>query len=294
MIPADQAKLNIYDTGVILGATVTEMARTFNHRLFRLRDHLDRLARSLDCIGLDPGVSLDDLGRIAGELVEHNARLIDSGSDLGLVAFITAGEAPMYRAEPGLPLRTKPTVCVQTFPLPFEVWADRMRDGAHLVTPSIRHIPPQCIPANMKHRSRMHYYLAEQEAHTVEAGAVPLLLDLDGHVAETNTANILIVEGGAIVSPTLKNILPGISREMIVELAARLEIPFAERELEPSDVARADEVLLASTPFCVMAAVRFNGQPIGDGRPGPIFRRLIEAWSEAVDLDVYRQIVPGA
>jgi len=118
-----------------------------------------------------------------------------------------------------------------------------------------------------------------------------LLLDLGGNVAETNTANFLIVERGTIVSPTLTNILPGISREMVAELAGSEGIPFAERDFDASRVGRADEALLVSTPYCIMPAVRVNGVPIGDGRPGRVFRRLIDAWSERVGVDVYRQIV---
>ncbi|MBN1588165.1 MAG: aminotransferase class IV, partial [Pirellulales bacterium] len=169
-----------------------------------------------------------------------------------------------------------------------------MRLGARLVTSSIRQVPPECIPSGMKHRSRMHYYLAAREARSTDAEAVPLLVDLQGNVAETNTANILIVEHGTIVSPPLRNSLPGISREMIIELAAKLDLPFVERAFDVSAVQRANEALLASTPYCIISAVEIDGRAIGDGRPGPVFRRLIDAWSEAVGLDVYRQVVgPG-
>jgi len=291
LLPAAEARVNIYDSGIVLGATVSEMARTFARRLFRLDAHLARLARSLQCVGFDVGVSSDQLGQIACEVVEHNSRLIQPGDELGLVVFVTAGENPMYAAGAGVPVRREPTVCVHTFPLPLAAWAESMRLGARVVTPSIRHMPPQCIPPCVKHRSRMHYYLADREARSVDPGAVPLLLDLAGNVAETNTANFLIVERGTIVSPTLANILPGISREMVVELAAGLGIRFAEQDFDPARVALADEALLASTPYCVMPAVRINGQPIGDGRPGSVFRRLIDAWSQQVGLDVYRQIV---
>ena len=81
----------------------------------------------------------------------------------------------------------------------------------------------------MKYRSRMHFYLADQEARLVDPEAVALLLDLDGNVTETSGANFLIVENGAIVSPTTVNTLPGISRAMVIELAAKLGIPFIER-----------------------------------------------------------------
>ena len=96
--------------------------------------------------------------------------------------------------------------------MPFELWAKKMQTAQHLVTPSIRHVPPQCYDPKMKYRSRMHYYLADQEARLVDPEAVALLLDLDGNVTETSGANFLIVEHGTIVSPTLRNTLPGVSR----------------------------------------------------------------------------------
>src|SRR2546429_9604409 len=97
-----------------------------------------------------------------------------------------------------------------------------MRDGAHLVTPSVRHVPPQCYDPKMKYRSRMHYYLADQEARLVDPDALALLLDLDGNITETSGANFQIVEDGRIISPTTRNTLPGVSRAMVIELAGNL------------------------------------------------------------------------
>jgi branched-chain amino acid aminotransferase len=136
----------------------------------------------------------------------------------------------------------------------------------------------------------MHYYLAEQEARRVDPEASALLLDLAGHVTETNAANLLIVEHGGIVSPPVRWILPGHSRAVVIELAAALNIRFDEGEPDVAHVAAADEAFLTSTPFCLMPATRINGKPIGDGRPGPVYRRLLEAWSAEVGLDIAGQI----
>src|SRR5262249_10897594 len=152
----------------------------------------------------------------------------------------TAGEYATYAAMSGRPARAGPTVCVHTFPLPFPLWAKKMREGARLVTPSVRQVPPQCWPPQMKCRSRMHYHLAEQEARLVDPEASALLLDLAGHVTETNAANLLIVERGGIVSPRACSILPGHSRAVVIELATGLNIPFDERDLGVADVAAAD------------------------------------------------------
>ncbi len=294
MLPASQAHLAIFDAGIVLGATVTEMTRTFRHRPWRLHDHLDRLFRSLRYTRMDIGMSNAQLAKISEELVSNNARLIHTEDELGLIHFVTAGEYPTYAGSAGRAARTTPTVCVHTFPMPFELWAKKMRTGTHLVTPSIRHVPPQCYDPKMKYRSRMHYYLADQEARLVDPEATALLLDLSGNVTETSGANFLIVERGVIVSPTTVNTLPGISRAMVIELAAKLEIPFVERDIQVFNIMNAEEALLTSTPYCVMPVTKINGVPINTGQPGPMFRRLLNAWSEAAGLDIDGQIQDGA
>jgi branched-subunit amino acid aminotransferase/4-amino-4-deoxychorismate lyase len=294
MVPASQAHLAIYDMGVVMGATVTEMTRTFRKHLYRLDDHLSRLSRSLRYTRMDIRMSLADLAKISLELVTHNARLLDDAGELGLIHFVTAGEVPTYAGMAGLQPRTTPTVCVHTFPLPFELWARKVQAGAHLVTPSIRHVPPQCYDPKMKYRSRMHYYLADKEAQLVDPDAAALLLDLDGNVTETSGANFLIAERGSIVSPTLANTLPGVSRAAMIELATQLGIPFVERDIQVFSVMNADEAFTCSTPYCLMPVTRINGAWIGEGKPGPVFRRLIEAWSQEVGVDIEKQIIEGA
>ena len=178
--------------------------------------------------------------------------------------------------------------------MPFELWVSKLDTGAHLVTPSIRHVPPQCYDPKMKYRSRMHYYLADKEAQLVDPDASALLLDLDGNVTETGGANFLIVERGTIVSPTLTNTLPGISRATVIELAAKLGIPFVEKDIQVHSVMNADEAFTTTTPYCIMPVTKINGVRIGDGRPGPIWKRLLTAWSELVGIDIERQMRDGA
>lgn len=289
MLPASQASINIYDSGVVLGATVTEMARTFHHKLYRLGDHLARLSRSLRYVRFDIGMTGDELGRICEELTAANAALIKPEEELGMVVFVTAGENRIYAGAAASDARQMPTVCAHTFPLPFHLFAKKMREGVHVVTPSIRHVPPQCYDPKMKYRSRMHYYLADQEARLVDPDSAALLLDLEGNVTETSGANFLIVQNGTITSPTTRNTLPGVSRKTVMELAAELGIPFVERDFQPFDVINADEAFLTTTPYCIMPATKINGIAIGSGRPGAIFQKLIEAWSREVKLDIMAQ-----
>lgn len=294
LVPASQAHLAIFDAGIVLGATVTEMTRTFRQQPYRLEDHVERLFRSLKYTRMDIGMTPEDLVRISRELVAHNAKLVDPEDELGLIHFVTAGEFPVYAGSAGRAARLTPTVCAHTFPMPFELWASKLDTGAHLVTPSIRHVPPQCYDPKMKYRSRMHYYLADKEAQLVDPDASALLLDLAGNVTETGGANFLIVERGTIVSPSLTNTLPGISRDTIIRLAEKLGIPFVVKDIQVHSVMNADEAFTATTPYCMMPVTKINGVAIGDGRPGPVWKRLMAAWSELVGLDVVQQIRDSA
>ena len=142
----------------------------------------------------------------------------------------------------------------------------------------------------MKCRSRMHYFLADREVQIRRPGARALLLDEAGNVSETATANVIAYrQGEGLISPPRDRILPGISLATVVELAGRLQIPFVERDLSPADLASADEVLLSSTPSCLLPVTTFDGTPIGDGRPGPVFERLLSTWGNNVDINIAQQ-----
>ncbi|MES2789371.1 MAG: aminotransferase class IV [Planctomycetota bacterium] len=294
MVPASQAHLAIFDAGIVLGATVTEMTRTFRHEPYRLDDHMDRLFRSLKYTRMEISMTKAELASASRELVAHNLKLADPADELGLIHFVTAGEFPIYAGSAGRSARLTPTVCAHTFPMPFELWAPKLDTGTHLVTPSIRHVPPQCYDPKMKYRSRMHYYLADKEAQLVDPDASALLLDLAGNVTETGGANFLIVENGTIVSPSLTNTLPGISRQTVIELAAKLGIPFVVKDFQVHSVINADEAFTATTPYCLMPATKINGLAIGDGRPGPIWKKLMAAWSELVGMDIVQQMRDNA
>ncbi len=292
-IPAEEACLPVWDAGVVQGAAVSELVRTFQKRPYRLDDHLARLGRSLACTGIDPGVAAPELAAAARELVSHNAQFLDRREDLGLVIFVTPGAYPTYagtspRDRPG------PTVCLHTFPLPLARWAAAMAEGAHVVTPSIRHVPPECVPPSVKSRSRLHYVLADREARREDPHASAVLLDLAGNVTESNAANFLLVRRETLFSPPRASVLLGISLGVVCDLAGRLGIPFVERPIGLSDVASADEAILTSTPYCMLPVTRFNGAPVGEGRPGPVFHRLLEAWSRDVGVDIRRQILAAA
>jgi branched-subunit amino acid aminotransferase/4-amino-4-deoxychorismate lyase len=291
LVPVSQAAIPYFDKGIVMGATVTEMTRTYRQRLFRLEDHLGRLFASMNYAAIDPPIGKIEFRQISERLVQENSSLIPSGAELGLIHFVTAGKVELYAGRKLGDHEKQPTVCIHTFPLLFDAYAAAMRDGYHLVTPSIRHIPPECLDPKIKYRSRLHWHLAETQSRLVDPKSTPLLLDLQGNITECAGANVLLAKDGAILSPTLRNILPGVSRKVVIELATKLSIPFKEQDLQLYDIMNADEAFLSSTPFGLCPATRINGRPVGSGKPGPVWRRLMDAWSELVGLDAVRQVL---
>jgi len=286
-LPLSQAAVGVFDVGFLQGVAIPEQLRTFGGQLFRLEQHLDRLERSLAIVGVDPKLSRAELTEIATTLVEQNRQLLDPADDLGLTIFVTPGVSAAFAA---VSPHRGPTVCLHTQPLPFHAWVDKYQTGDALVVTDVRQVPATCWPPELKCRSRMHYYLADRQANQIEPGARALLLDERGMVTEASTANVLIYTRDAgLVSPPKEHILPGVTVAVVEELAARLGIAFTHRDLSADEVARADEVLLCSTSPCVWSATRLNGQPIGDGRPGPIAARLRAAWGQMVGLDLEAQ-----
>jgi branched-chain amino acid aminotransferase len=286
-LPVSQAAVSVYDGGFMQGVTVAEQLRTFGGKLFRLDLHLDRLARSLAIVGVNPGLSREDFERIATELAAQNHKLLDPADDLGLSIFVTPGAYASFAAAAR---HQGPTVGIHTQPLPFATWASKYETGESLVVTDIQQVPAACWPAELKCRSRMHYYLADKRAREREPGSRALLLDERGFVIEASTANILVYyRDVGLVSPPRERILPGVTAAVIEVLAGRIDIAFSRRDLTVDDVAAADEVLLCSTSPCIWPVTRLNGRPIADGKPGPIGRQLQAAWSDLVGLDIVAQ-----
>ncbi len=285
-IPASSAWVPVTDAGFVLGVTVAEQLRTFCGRIFRLEDHLDRLERSLQVIGVDPGLNRQQWIAIACELVERNKNFLARGDDWGLSIFVTPGIYHIY----GPAEHSRPTVGLHAYPLPFYLWAGKYRSGQALVTTPIRQVAGQCWPPDVKCRSRMHYYLADRLAIQKDPEARAVLLDREDCVLETSTANISIYrKGDGLISPPLEKILHGISLAVTFEIAGSLGIPCRQSDLTVEDLASADEIILTSTPMCLLPVTRFNGRPIGCGRPGEISQKLLLAWGKTAGLDIVGQ-----
>ncbi len=287
LVAEEDAKISIFDSAVTLGDTVTESTRTFGHRPFKLDRHIERLYLSLKVTRIDPGCGAEEMKQITLDLLETNLSLIGPEEDYWIVHNISRG---LYRPGPDPTVqRSGATVMINNSPMDLRGWAAFYTAGCHAVTPMSRMPPSQAIDARIKNRSRLAYTLAEMEVKLVDKDAQSIILDIDGNVAENKGGNIFAVSGGEVRTPTTRNCLAGVSRETILELARELEIPAREMELQPYDLYTADEVFFTSTPYCIMPATRFNGVAVGDGKVGPVTKRLLSAWSDLVGLDIAGQ-----
>jgi len=284
-IPRHSLSLPVGDAGFVLGATVTEQLRTFRGRLFMADAHQERLRESLQIVGIDPGRPLAEVFAAAAEVAACNHAVGPADDDLGLVIFVTPGDQPSQHRGMG----GTPRTVIHTFPLAFRLWADAYEHGVPLRSVSVKQVPDACWPVQAKVRSRLHYFLADREAHAAEPGAKAVVCHLDGRVSETSTANIAIVRDGTILVPPAADALAGVSLRCAQSLAESLGLPWQTRSLTAVDLADADEILLTSTPNCILPATRFNGRVIGTGRPGTIYRSLLAAWSGLAGLDIRAQ-----
>lgn len=278
----DEAELavGVDDIGFLLGATVAERLRTFRGQVFRLEEHMLRMRRSLAIVGLDADKLIAELAKVVPEFVERNYSQVEMDDDWTIVAFAT----------PGIAGGGKPTVCVHGFPLQFHLWAEQYERGTTTMISDVRQVPPGSWPPALKCRSRMHYYLADTQAAKAEAGARAILLDENGYVAEASTANVVAYRTAeGLISPPEEHILFGVSLGVVQELATVLDVPFVKRHVTVAELLAADEVFLTGTSICLLPIVRCNGQPIGLGTPGPMFGRLLGAWSDTVGIDISAQ-----
>ena len=289
-VPASQCVLPVYDLGIVLGAAVTDFLRTFNQRPYRMEDHIRRFYRSCKYARIEPPVSFQESIAISEKLLAENNTL-SPGHELGLVYYMTAGENSVYAGAAGSPDRLTPSYVQHTFPLRSDLWSDVFRTGVHCVTPAPRHWPPQCLSSKIKNRNRLHMWIGEQEVHAADPNAMPLYLDIDGNITETGGSNFVIFRDGQVLSPRRNNILWGISLTVLGEILTEMGIPLVEQDIQTYDVVNADEAWIPTTPYCLGPVVRLNGAPIGDGVPGPMWRRVLNRWSEIVGKDVYSEVV---
>lgn len=280
-----ELSISVLDAGFVQGVTVSEQLRTFGGKLFSIREHFARLRRSLKIVGIDD-VDLDHLRAEAEVVASHNHSLLQPGDDLGLTIFVTPGPPACSTCSHA----SEKSVGMFTTPLPFHRWANKYTAGESLVVSSVQQIPASCWPADLKCRSRMHYFLADREAEAVSPGSRALLLDQDGFVAEASTASVFLYrESEGFVAPLAEKVLPSISVRLVRKLAADFGQRFLHRDISVDDLREADEIFLSSTSPCLLPVTKIDGQPFGNGCPGPMFEAVIAAWSESVNVDIVAQ-----
>ncbi len=286
LVLESEAKLSIFDIGFMYGAVFMEAARTFKHRVFRLEDHLARLEKSMLCAGLQPLISRKEMAAVIDKVIAANISQFPEDDDCWVCAEVTPGQGfphPMIRGKQG-----KPNVIAYVNALPYDEYSHCYKEGKAAVVPSVRNVPPSVVDPRGKTRYRLHYFMAKIEARTRDSDAFALLLDTSGYVTEGSGANFFVASDGVLHTPMTRNILEGISRRVVIEIAHKLKIPVVERDLTLYDVYSADEAFWTTSSYCMLPVSRVNHMPMKQV-PGPLFERIIRAWSDDVGVDIVAQ-----
>jgi branched-chain amino acid aminotransferase len=275
------------DQGFLKGDAVFDMTRSFNGTAFRLAEHVARLYRSLKYLDIDPGVTPSEMAAISEDVLARNRHLLGPGEDYWIGQRISRGVSRV----PGDNWdHYGPNVIVECLPLPLRERARLFRDGIDIVTPSLRRTPPDSLSPRAKMHQYLNLILADREVKAQNPEAWAVLLDIDGNLAEGQGSNIFLVRDGALMTPRERFVLPGVTRQAVFDLAAKLGIPCAEQDIDLYDAYTADECFLTSTSLVVCGVKSLNGREFAAGAvPGPVTRRLTEAFKELVGCDFVAQ-----
>ena len=291
LVPESEARISIYDSALMFGDVAFEMTRSFNKKQFLLTEHLERLLASAAWLRIPLGLGLRELEAACERVVEANEPLFAADDEHRLMIDVTRGLLGIYQSRAKGP--AGPNLIIADFPLRWTIedGAHLYREGLDVFIPSQRTIPASLLDPKCKNRNRIHYLMANMEvSRYVGKDAWALLLDPDGFLTEGTGANVFLVKSGTLLTPEPRNVLRGISRQYVIDLARALGMAVREANLEPYDLMTADEAFFTCTPFCMLPATRFHGRPIGDGAVGPVFRHLLDAWSERVGVDIAGQV----
>jgi branched-chain amino acid aminotransferase len=291
LIPESEARISIYDSALMFGDMVFEMTRSFNKKQFRLKEHLERLYASVKYVHIPFEMSIDEMEKHINETIEANEPLFAADDEHRLMIDVSRGVLSIYQGIIGA--HTGPNVIIADFPLRWTVagMGKLFDSGINAVITSQRAIPANLLEPKVKNRSRMHYLMANIEvSHYAGENNWALLLDPDGFIAEGTGDNFFIVKDKVIITPEPRNILRGISRAYVFELAKKLGLLCIEKNIEPYDVITADEAFMTGTPFCILPVASLNSTLIGNALMGKITRQLLDLWSSEVDVDIIGQI----
>ncbi len=296
LMPEDEVTVSFRDIGFQLGDGVFDTARTVGHKPFMFEEHVARLYRSLRYVGIDPGIAPDAMLKATLDVLEANLPLIGPDDDYWVTQWISRGQRALDR----LGVDGEPTVIIECSPLPLRSRAMGMRDGLDVVTPAgIRRTPPEAISPRVKSMSYANLMAGDKEVQLLKPGSTSVLLDTRGCLAEGLGSNIFIVRGGEVLTPFERYVLPGLSRETVMEIARDMGVPLREADIDLYDAYAADEAFITSTSWCLVPVRSFNARPVGSGKvPGPVTARLIEGYKERLGgfdyVAQYTRLLEGA
>jgi len=265
-LPLADARIPVLDRGFIFGDGVYEVIPVYSRRPFRLPEHLRRLQHSLDAIRLGNPMADAEWTRLIHELVARH-----SGEDQSVYLQVTRGVAKRDHA---FPKEGKPTVFMMSSPL-----STPPREQIEQGVPCITATDFRWLKCDVKSVSLLGNCLLRQLA--ADAGAVEVVLFRDDFLTEASASNVFVVRGGKLLAPPKNHlILPGITYDVVLELAAAKGIPIELRAITEQEVRSADELWVTSSSKEVLAITTLDGKPVGNGRPGPLFRTVHQAFQD--------------
>lgn len=287
IMPESRGTVSFRDRSFKFGDGAFDTTRTFGHRIFKAREHIDRFYRSLRYLDMDAGVGPVELLRITEDVLARNLPLLGPDEDYWVTQRVSRGsEIPggdVYQA-------TGPTLIVECTPLPFKARAAYFRDGIDVMIPSIRRAAPDSMTPRAKTHNYLNLILADQEVRRQNPKAWAILLDHNGNLSEGIGSNIFVIENGVVYTPQDLYVLCGISRETVLEEAAKIGVTVVRKDIDLYDAYNADEAFITSTSFCICPVRGFNGKKVREaGIPGPVTRRLIDSYVSLVNYDFVGQ-----
>ena len=286
-LPESKVCISFRDRGFNLGDAVFDAERTFGGEIFRLKAHIDRLYRSLEKASIDPGLTPQEMTDITQETVARNLPLLGPGEDYWVMQRVTRG---LNVVGGELWQSTGATVIVECTPLPLRARAPMLRDGLDVFTPSLRRVPPESLDPNIKSHNYLNLVMADLEVRDRSSHAWAILLDTRGYVSEGIGSNVFFVQAGELLTPKAAYVLPGVSRAVVLELAAAEGISVRETDVSPEQARDSDEAFITSTSFCICPVRSYDRAMLdAHGVPGPVTRQLSDAFSREAGFDFVGQ-----
>ena len=272
----EDATVALFDHGFLYGDGVFEGIRVYGGRVFRLDDHVERLYRSAAGIELEVPMTAPLLRDVILETVRRSA------FDEAYVRVVVSRGAGDLGIDPRKCARGSIFVIadrIAVYP------KQKYENGLRVITSSIRRQRPDSLNSQIKSLNYLNNILAKQEATRAGADEAIMLNDA-GYITEATADNVFLVRSGEVATPPVHlGLLEGVTRKVVLDLARQMGLPAHERVLVMQDVYGADEVFLTGTGAELVPVVEADGRRIGDGRPGPIFQRLLEAFRERTTWD---------